>query len=188
MDENKEILTGKTKKCRYCASEIDESAKVCPICKRKQKHTGIRIFITVLVVIAILLFVLYRIVDNAMKKELAEQTGQESISGNDIFTSYDVKAGDGGYWLTVYANSAYGDGVYIKYLVDGYSDKDRLEMADVYNWYYYVNGKQTTYEAFYIALATNMYSDMYDSLMDSYSDMYDSIMDSYTDYFGNILD
>ncbi len=27
---------GETKKCKYCQSEIDKKAKICPNCKKKQ--------------------------------------------------------------------------------------------------------------------------------------------------------
>ena len=40
------------KKCRYCQSEIDSKASVCPYCKRKQSHDGL---IIVLVLIGTLL-------------------------------------------------------------------------------------------------------------------------------------
>ncbi len=28
------------KKCKYCQSEIDEKAKICPHCRKKQRHTN----------------------------------------------------------------------------------------------------------------------------------------------------
>ena len=39
------------KKCKYCQKEIDAKAKVCPYCKKKQKHIGRWILLSVLVVL-----------------------------------------------------------------------------------------------------------------------------------------
>lgn len=41
------------KKCKYCQTEIDEKAKVCPNCHKKQKHIG-RWILLGIVVIAII--------------------------------------------------------------------------------------------------------------------------------------
>ena len=42
-------------KCKYCRSEIDSQAKVCPVCKRKQSHEGL---VITLVLIGSFLFLL----------------------------------------------------------------------------------------------------------------------------------
>lgn len=34
---------GATKKCKYCLSDMPSKAKVCPTCRRKQKHTALGI-------------------------------------------------------------------------------------------------------------------------------------------------
>lgn len=41
------------KKCKYCKSEMDDKAKVCPTCKRKQPGIGKFILIAVIVVVII---------------------------------------------------------------------------------------------------------------------------------------
>ncbi len=41
------------KKCKYCKSEMDDKAKVCPTCKRKQSGIGKIILIAVVVVVII---------------------------------------------------------------------------------------------------------------------------------------
>ena len=38
VTENTTTTTqGETKKCKYCQSDIPKKAKVCPVCKKKQK-------------------------------------------------------------------------------------------------------------------------------------------------------
>ena len=38
------------KKCKECGSEISSSAKVCPKCGKKLRHTGIRVFAGIVVI------------------------------------------------------------------------------------------------------------------------------------------
>ena len=37
--------------CKECGAEVSKSAKVCPKCGKKLKHTGLRIFLAILFVI-----------------------------------------------------------------------------------------------------------------------------------------
>lgn len=41
------------KKCKYCQSEIDKKAKICPNCKKKQKHTIRNVILGIIVFIII---------------------------------------------------------------------------------------------------------------------------------------
>lgn len=43
----------KTKKCRYCQSDIPEDAKVCPNCRKKQKGKGLKIAAVIVVLLII---------------------------------------------------------------------------------------------------------------------------------------
>ena len=47
-----------TKKCKYCKSEIDAGAKICPVCKKKQKTHGCLIALLVLVGFTLLLLII----------------------------------------------------------------------------------------------------------------------------------
>ena len=38
------------KACKECGNEISSSAKICPKCGKKQKHTGILVFATIIVI------------------------------------------------------------------------------------------------------------------------------------------
>lgn len=44
-----------TKKCKHCQSDIPKKAKVCPNCRKKQKHTGLGVF---LIVVGVLVFLI----------------------------------------------------------------------------------------------------------------------------------
>ena len=37
-----------TKKCKHCQSDIAKKAKVCPVCRKKQKHTALGIFLIII--------------------------------------------------------------------------------------------------------------------------------------------
>lgn len=43
-------MSATTKKCKYCKSEIDKKAKVCPVCGRLQKAHGCLITVAVLLI------------------------------------------------------------------------------------------------------------------------------------------
>ena len=49
----------KTKKCKYCMSDIDIKAKICPNCKKSQTSSGENIFVGVIIGIIIILVVCY---------------------------------------------------------------------------------------------------------------------------------
>ncbi len=46
-----------TKKCKYCCSEIDEKAKVCPFCQREQSSVA-KIIVGFLFSLVVLLLLL----------------------------------------------------------------------------------------------------------------------------------
>lgn len=41
----------KTKKCKHCQSDIDAKAKICPVCKKKQKGIGCIGIIAVIIIL-----------------------------------------------------------------------------------------------------------------------------------------
>ena len=94
------------KKCKYCQSDIDPKAKVCPHCRKKQSHTGIILF-TIISIIIIACAGLYIIIDYLMSNNLSSMN--EEILKEDAYSftidyinncielesiSYDVKS----YW------------------------------------------------------------------------------------------
>lgn len=61
----------KTKKCKYCQSEIDQKAKVCPVCKRTIKGHGC--LVAILIVLIIFCTVIYGTfsMNDAIQKEVS---------------------------------------------------------------------------------------------------------------------
>lgn len=94
------------KKCKYCQSDIDSKAKICPHCRKKQSHTGIILF-TIISIIIIACAGLYIIIDYLMSNSLSSM--DETFLKDDAYSfsidyinncielesiSYDVKS----YW------------------------------------------------------------------------------------------
>ena len=68
------------KKCKYCQTEIDDKAKICPNCKKKQSHIGRWIFLVILAAIIIGVIVSGGKNDNF----------QRDYNQNDVVTYHDV--------------------------------------------------------------------------------------------------
>ena len=78
------------KKCKHCQSEIDEKAKVCPKCQKKQGMSkGLKIF---LIVIGVIFLISAFSSDSGSEETKKEQTGttetKESLSLLDGHTGY----------------------------------------------------------------------------------------------------
>ena len=52
VTENTTTTQGETKKCKYCQSDIPKKAKVCPVCKKKQKKNIVLIIILIFVILS----------------------------------------------------------------------------------------------------------------------------------------
>lgn len=83
--------TGKTlkqKKCKYCKSEIDTKAKVCPVCRKKLKHTGRNIF---LCIFAVLMFFLIKDLINSPTAPSSYDIGEPAEKGGIQVTLLDIE-------------------------------------------------------------------------------------------------
>lgn len=60
-----------TKKCKFCQSEIDKKAKVCPVCKRSLKGKGCLIPILVFVIICCVSIVFALQIDTSTQKNIS---------------------------------------------------------------------------------------------------------------------
>ena len=81
-----------TKKCKYCQSEIDKKAKVCPNCKRKQGGKGKFIIIGVIVVV-----ILFAALGGGDDEPAATKTGNVNAGedkGKKEEVSNEFKSGD----------------------------------------------------------------------------------------------
>jgi hypothetical protein len=71
------------KKCKYCKSEIDEEAIVCPVCKRNQNQRRNINMIIIIIGIAFILFIISLVGKDTekIKDEMDEITegSQESL-------------------------------------------------------------------------------------------------------------
>lgn len=59
------------KKCKYCQSEIDDKAKVCPVCKRTQKGHGCLMIIAIFIVLSFGSFIMMSMSDSAIQKNVS---------------------------------------------------------------------------------------------------------------------
>jgi len=77
-----------TKKCKYCQSEIDKKAKICPNCKKKQ-NSALPKLVFVLVCIAIILYAFVNTGNDDSKKSAnnnQEQLANQSTEGESKST------------------------------------------------------------------------------------------------------
>lgn len=93
-------MESNTKKCKYCQSEIDEKAIICPICKKKQtkKLTKKKLII----LITILLMIIFSIITYLHIKERNEELERIKIIG----TISELKAKANTFTLDILFNGA----------------------------------------------------------------------------------
>lgn len=85
MEENK------TKKCKYCQSDIDSSAKVCPNCRKKQ---GIKGWQIALIVIAVLI-VVFGLSGDSTNTEPNIQANDSAVTSTNVENKVtEVKVGE----------------------------------------------------------------------------------------------
>lgn len=111
------------KKCKYCQSEIDEKAKVCPKCGKKQGFPIWLIVVIVIVVIAII----GGLGSNSSDNEAEEKTGTTTEKKEDVV----LEDGHTG------SLDEYGAFYYIEGYIKNNSDKD----------YSYIGVEFTTYDS-----------------------------------------
>ena len=100
------------KKCKYCKSEIDKKAKICPVCKKKQGKKAIKIVLLSLLVIFIIATVADRgnsSNDNPKKEKEFVNIG-EKVTVNNVDYIVDEKK--------IQKEISAGNG-FLKYTADG---------------------------------------------------------------------
>ncbi len=60
-----------TKKCKYCQTEIDKKAKICPNCKRPQKKAGCLTFIIAFIIVVGAGGIIASLQNNAIQKNVS---------------------------------------------------------------------------------------------------------------------
>ena len=79
VTENTTTTTqGETKKCKYCQSDIPKKAKVCPVCKKKQKKDIVLIIILIFVILSFTMCgTMCGLLGDAVDETVKEETKKE---------------------------------------------------------------------------------------------------------------
>ena len=86
VTENTTTTTqGETKKCKYCQSDIPKKAKVCPVCKKKQKKNIVLIIILIFVILSFTMCgtmcgLLGEAVDETVKEETKKEDDLKKLA------------------------------------------------------------------------------------------------------------
>ena len=86
VTENTTTTTqGETKKCKYCQSDIPKKAKVCPVCKKKQKKNIVLIIILIFVILSFTMCgtmcgLLGEAVDETVKEETKKEDALKKLA------------------------------------------------------------------------------------------------------------
>lgn len=96
MDNTENQTTPETKLCRYCRSEMDKKAKVCPTCHKKQSKKGgcliVLIILAAVILIPILLFsACFKAVDDAIESDKQEKGNNKVVAEEVLYDENDVK-------------------------------------------------------------------------------------------------
>lgn len=75
------------KKCKYCQSEIDQKAKICPHCRKKQSNTGV--ILTIVISLTIVVFVCIRLFMNYLYDSISSSTDEFLFKSNISLFSTD---------------------------------------------------------------------------------------------------
>lgn len=85
-----------TKKCKYCQTEIDKQAKICPNCKKKQSHTARNVILGIIAFIILCAMILSGDSENTTQVSTnntnnttssTEQNNTPSVSTNNTASS-----------------------------------------------------------------------------------------------------
>lgn len=100
VTENTTTTTqGETKKCKYCQSDIPKKAKVCPVCKKKQKKNIVLIIILIFVILSFTMCgtmcgLLGDAVDETVKEETKKEDALKKLAKKKFKVGETVKTDD----------------------------------------------------------------------------------------------
>ena len=78
VTENTTTTQGEIKKCKYCQSDIPKKAKVCPVCKKKQKKNIVLIIILIFVILSFTMCgTMCGLLGDAVDETVKEETKKE---------------------------------------------------------------------------------------------------------------
>ncbi|WP_367567800.1 DUF3862 domain-containing protein [Lacrimispora sp.] len=79
-----------TKKCKYCQTEIDAKAKVCPVCKRTLKSHGCLAGIFSIIIVFTGIFVLSTAMNDGIQKEVSGVSDKSEYITLDEYNQVDT--------------------------------------------------------------------------------------------------
>ena len=99
VTENTTTTQGETKKCKYCQSDIPKKAKVCPVCKKKQKKNIVLIIILIFVILSFTMCgtmcgLLGDTVDETVKEETKKEDAWKKLAKKKFKVGETVKTDD----------------------------------------------------------------------------------------------
>ena len=99
VTENTTTTQGETKKCKYCQSDIPKKAKVCPVCKKKQKKNIVLIIILIFVILSFTMCgtmcgLLGDAVDETVKEETKKEDALKKLAKKKFKVGETVKTDD----------------------------------------------------------------------------------------------
>lgn len=79
------------KKCRYCKTEIDKNAKICPNCKKKQTSKGQIIIAFIIIFVALLLFAIDLNSEEEVSFDKYTQLNPQELHGDYVSNEISAK-------------------------------------------------------------------------------------------------
>lgn len=75
------------KKCKYCQTEINKKAKVCPVCKRNLKANGCLTFVIAFVVLCVIGIIVAQSTNDNIQKEVSGVSNKSEYITLEEFNS-----------------------------------------------------------------------------------------------------
>lgn len=117
------------KKCKYCQSEIDVKAKICPNCSRKQ--SGIKKWIFLVIAI----FIVFAAFSGSEDSTESNNSSTSNVNGEQQNNISDVKKEKFSYEITNSYSDDYGFAYYIEGIVKNNKDKNYSYVQISFNCY-----------------------------------------------------
>lgn len=124
------------KKCKYCKSEIDKKAKICPHCGKKQKGVGAIFAIIIVVIVAVVLVAALGGEDGEADKETSIYETPQKIYEDDnlsveFLKAYEEDSIDGVFYLQLDVKNGFDRRVMIYLEEPTVNDYSTLTMSGI---------------------------------------------------------
>lgn len=115
---------GDKKKCKYCKSEIDKKAKICPMCRKKQGNKT-----PIIIIVIIILFIIIATSGGNNTTAPSENSTGNSNVNNQVQEKFTLQEGHKGY------SDEFGLGYYIEGSIQNNTDKVYSYVQVTFNLY-----------------------------------------------------